>query len=397
MAPANARLRARWIFPSEGPPIKDGVLTIAADIITNIETETDHADSTELGNVAVIPALVNAHTHLEFSDLATPKGQGTELFADWLHMVIAHRASSGNSAADAVESGLQQCAVAGVAYVGEIATEPVPPDGLAQSTVGGTRFLELIGTSLPRVDEVVDAAREFLGASNNPSGWERGLSPHAPYSTTLNLVERVARLCGEFGAPLAMHLAESREELELLANHSGPLRQLLSNLGVWDSAAFPAGTRPIDYLQRLSRAPRSLVIHGNYLDDHELRFLAEHADRMTLVYCPRTHSFFGHDEYPLTRAIELGVAVALGTDSRASNPDLSLFRELQHAARLHPGAPARELLKAASNGQALGLSNEIAVGKPARFTLVELPDESLTEDPYELLFNAGSQPRPLQG
>src|SRR5262249_30721246 len=136
--------------------------------------------------------------------------------------------------------------------------------------------------------------------------------------------------------PMAMHVAESRAELQLLRDGTGPFQELLEERSMWDPEAIPRGSKPLDYLQMLSEAPRSLAIHGNYLDDEELQFLGLHRDRMSLVFCPRTHAYFFHPPYPLGRAIAAGVRVALGTDSRASNPDLSLLAELRHVMQSHP-------------------------------------------------------------
>ena len=94
-------------------------------------------------------------------------------------------------------------------------------------------------------------------------------------------------------ALVAMHLAESPEELQLLATHSGPLLQLLEDLGAWHPDRVPRATRIRDYLRTLAAAPRALVIHGNYLSSDERHVLARHAGRMSLVYCPRTHAAFG--------------------------------------------------------------------------------------------------------
>lgn len=104
---------------------------------------------------------------------------------------------------------------------------------------------------------------------------------------------------------------------------------------MWDPTAIPLGTRPLDYLQLLAHTSRALVVHGNYLSEVERSFLATHADHMSLVYCPRTHARFGHPPYPLAELLAAGVRVALGTDSRASNPDLSVLSELRHAAQQH--------------------------------------------------------------
>ena len=137
------------------------------------------------------------------------------------------------------------------------------------------------------------------------AGWatstscSRGISPHAPYTVHPGLLKRLVALAVEKKLPVAMHLAESREELELLATGTGPFRDLLVDRSMWDTEAIPLGSTPLDYLRTLAEAPRALVIHGNNLSDEEIGFLAAHRERMSVVYCPRTHAYFGHDPYPL--------------------------------------------------------------------------------------------------
>src|SRR6185295_17366822 len=119
-------------------------------------------------------------------------------------------------------------------------------------------------------------------------------------------------------------------------------KTLLEERSMWDEGAIPLNSRQLDYLRMLAEAPSSLIIHGNYLDQEELEFIGAHRSRMSLVYCPRTHAYFFHSAYPLGQALSAGVRVALGTDSRASNPDLSLLGEMRHIARAHPPIAAQE-------------------------------------------------------
>jgi len=108
-------------------------------------------------------------------------------------------------------------------------------------------------------------------------------------------------------AGAAMHLAETLEEWELLASHSGPLVERLTALRAWHPQAIPRGIAPYDYLQMLSAAHRVLVVHGNYLGAPERELLANNRDHMSLVYCPRSHAYFGHAAYPLAQALAAGL------------------------------------------------------------------------------------------
>ncbi len=147
---------------------------------------------------------------------------------------------------------------------------------------------------------------------------------------------------------------------------------------------MPRGTRPLDYLRRLADAPRALVIHGNYLAREEQEFLAAHAERMTLVYCPRTHAYFAHPRYPLAELLAAGVRVALGTDSRASNPDLGMLGEFRHAATAHRDVPIDTILEMATlrAAEAVGCANQcgsISPGKLANLVALPLETDSLED------------------
>jgi cytosine/adenosine deaminase-related metal-dependent hydrolase len=399
-------LLARYVFGVDSPPIADGVVVIEGERIAAVGRAPAISSSDEiidLGNAAILPGLVNAHTHLEFSDLQRPLGQPDMAFPDWIRTVVAHRRNVGDSLRESHQlaervdhsaAGLSESLRGGVTTLGEIATAAWSAEPFSRSPLASTVFLELIGLRRELIeDRLASAKRHLLSASANAGQtWRAGISPHAPYSVHPELFARCIELARQAGAPLAFHLAESREELELLQGGAGPFRELLTELGAWDPSAIPHGTRPLDYLKPLAHAPRALVIHGNYLVDDEIAVLTEHAATMSLVYCPRTHAYFGNDPYPLARLLDAGVTVALGTDSRASNPDLSLLAEMRHVAASGKISLATVLRLGTLNGaKALGLDHDIgsiSVGKQADLCVVKLP-EGDAADPHEALMFGG--------
>ncbi len=384
-------LHSRWVFPGSGPPLKDATVTIAEGRILAVGTKRSDGSVEDLGDVALIPGLVNAHTHLEFSDLARPIGNPRANLVRWLRTVIEHRAAQlPVNPASAISQGLAESLRFGVTTIGEIAQRRGINDAYHAAPCVGTLFLELIAPRIERVDATLEAARVHLERNVIPSDrWQIGLSPHAPYTVHPQLLIRSAALSAEYKVPLAMHLAESREELEFLRDGSGPFRELLESRGGFDPSARPRGSRPLDELRCLSQANRALVIHGNYLDDEEIAFLGQHRERMAVVYCPRTHAWFGHDPYPLEKLLAAGAVVALGTDSRASSPDLSVLAEMRHVARSFPALSRATILELGTLAGAHALGREasigtLQVGKWADLGAVCLPNDSRA-DPHELL------------
>lgn len=396
-AQGRRAFRARYVFPVAEPPIADGVMAVENGIVLSVGSDVGGLPVTDLGNVALLPALINAHTHLELSGLSAPLGTPGMSFTDWVRLVVAYRRSAPPYQAY-IAGGQSECASLGQAAVGDVTTTPwTKRSVLADATV----FHETIGLRHCLIGDRLVAAREFLWQARQ-QGLRPGLCPHAPYSVHPELFDGLVRLAAAEDVPLAFHLAETPEELELLATGGGPFRELLIELNAWEETAIAHGTRPFDYLRRLATGGvRALVIHGNYLDGEEVALLAAHADRISVVYCPRTHAYFGHDRHPLPRLIAAGANVALGTDSRASNPDLSLHEELRYVAQHFPELPFATVLELGTRRSARALRlddrfGSLEPGKVAALAVVPLSNSDCA-DPHELLFETDEQPSLLLG
>jgi cytosine/adenosine deaminase-related metal-dependent hydrolase len=394
-------LRARIVFPVDRPPIENGVVTIDGERIVDVGNEHAHSEEIDLGSVALMPGLVNAHTHLEFSGLVRPLGAPQTPLPDWIRLVIAQRSQRGAAANDAIAAGLRESLSHGVTTIGEIAaSEPTAYSGTEiASDVDATLFAEVIGFSRARAESAFAAVTARLNDLQSMAPHCRfGISPHAPYTVSPLLLQRLVELARKRDMPVAMHLAESAEELEFLHSGTGPFQDLLDERGMWDPNTVPHGSQPFDYLCLLANAPRTLVIHGNYLDAAEREFLATHRDRMSLVYCPRTHEYFGHPPYPLAELLTAGVNVALGTDSRASNPDLDLLAEMRHVARYYAAIRPQEVLRMGTlaGAEALGRDDvgSISPGKLANLVAVPLSIESpqIPTDMLEAILNQQVKP-----
>ncbi len=388
------RYRARWMFPIASPPLENGVVEIEDGVISAVHNKAEPR-AVDLGNAAILPGLANAHTHLEFSDLPAPL-ERAEPFADWIRSLVAHRRSRTSSVENAIAQGLREATRSGTKVIGEIATAGWSPKAFLKASDPSVRvvvFRELLGLLPERMEEQLAVAHRHLeeaSADEHPT-LVRGLSPHAPYSVHPELFHRLVRLCRDHKAPLAIHLAETRAELELLSEGRGELVEMLSAFGAWRENIIPRRSRILDYLNPLAEVERGLIVHGNYLNDEDIGFLAEHP-HLTVVYCPRTHAYFGHKNHPWPKLIRAGVRVALGTDSRASNPDLNLWEEVKFLRRKHPDVPPAQWLTWATRNGAVALYGPdtdlgiLEVGHPAVFTTIPLAKADAA-DPYELLFS----------
>lgn len=403
-------LRARWVFPVDQPPLEGGIVTVASGRILAVGDSKSARPPQDLGDVALLPGLINAHTHLEFSLLDRPLGEPGLAFPAWIGRVVEYRKQRMKAMINetdgfarqhrlVAEAGLKELRAAGVVAVGEIAMPGWPRECFPTAGVDLTLFLELLGLDREKEARLLQQAQSFIAELQEAGATPRpGLSPHAPYTVGLELLRKACELSAKERIPVAMHLAESPEELELLAEQRGPLVEALQALGSWHPEALPRNLRPLDFLQTLATAHRVLVVHGNYLREDEIALVAAHHDRMSLIYCPRTHTYFGHQPYPLSAMLAAGARVAIGTDSRATNPNLSLWEELRHIAAHHPRVSPETILRLGtlSGAEALGLADKfgsITSGKLARLAVVPLT--STSGDPHELLFTSTASAKPL--
>jgi aminodeoxyfutalosine deaminase len=394
-------VRARYVVPVEGAPIEDGCLTMQGPRIGWLGPADQRDADLDLGNVAIVPGFVNAHTHLELAPLAGddgPLASGPEDELAWLKRVIAQRRGGSDAtlrlnAAENLRAAIEE----GTTLVADSTTGGLSWGPIAGAPVRAIVFSEVIGLRRDRGLVTDAAAWEWL-SSVRPEAQVAacarvGLSPHAPYSTSGWLYHKAvaSRL------PLTTHLAEMPEELRLLEHRDGPLRRFLEDIGAWDDDWEPIGPRPADYVRRGElRNADWLIAHGTYLNPDDFWQLrpeaAPEGKRVALAYCPRTHARFGHAPHPYRTLLERGVIVCLGTDSRASSESLGLLDELRFLHRRDESLSGELLLTMATLFGAWSLRAEtttgsLRLGKSADLAVIALPDRD-EPDPYNLLFES---------
>jgi cytosine/adenosine deaminase-related metal-dependent hydrolase len=381
---------ARWLFPVDQPPLARGTLTIQGGRILAVDKAGARTADIDLGNAAILPGLVNAHTHLDLSD-AVGRCPPTADFTAWLRAVIAHRRrQTPEDVARAIDIGVSQCLRYGTTLVGDIAADGSSWERLTRAPLRATVFYEMLGLTRERAEQTLGIARDWLAKHPDTLTCRAGLSPHAPYSVRACMFAALTRTrphapgTAEVYTPTAIHVAETEAEIQLLRYHQGPFVDFLRELGVWDRAGLAGDPKRL--VESRNEAASSLFIHGNYLPPET------DLGKGTLVLCPRTHATFGHKPHPFRTFLAKGSRVVLGTDSLASSPDLDILAEARFLHQQYPELPGETILAMATiqGATALTWNNEtgsLAAGKSADLVVLPLPNAE-PADPHALVLDA---------
>ena len=372
---------ADLVYDGLGSPRRDAaVLVQVAPVPARVvavgrasELRAGHRDATERAPVGVIaPAPVNAHTHLDLSDMPLTPGP----YAGFIRAAIAHTRGGGRGLA-AAERGIRALRAAAVDTVGDIVTdEAVLVRLLEDRELSGVAYWEVLGPdpaeAEARFAEAI-AVVERYRARERPGGVRVGLSPHTPHTVSAPLLQRLAGYAAAQHLPMQIHVAEDPGELELHARGTGPLRDAMGPL----LAAFrPSGATPVRYLDDLGvLAARPTLVHAVHVDDDDVRRLQRAG--CAVVHCPRSNALLECGTFPWARYARFGVTVALGTDSLGSSPSLSPVDEFGAARAVHGASadPAQLVWAAVKGGhRALGGTPPQVVRGSAAAQLHAWPD-----------------------
>jgi cytosine/adenosine deaminase-related metal-dependent hydrolase len=355
------------------------------------------ASRIDLPDHLLLPGLVNAHVHLDLTDIGPLPYPGS--FIDWIRHIIAHRPRTPDAIASAVARGAALSRSAGVLTVGDIAGELHALTALAQTDLRGVSFIELIGLDETSIDHIrrLSAAFTHPDLAQPRSAIRPGASPHAPYSTGPFIYGPADLIAQQLRAPFTTHLAETLEEAQFVADATGPFRELIESLGRWDDRLldhYGSGDSPVHWFTRHVTTP-SLLAHCNHVGDFDMAMLAEAGH--SVAYCPRASDYFGHRRHRYRDMIEAGINVCLGTDSIVCHGSLSILDEMRHLHARDGTDPALLLKMATMNGlRALRLDEHDATfGAGASPGIVAVAyDRHSTVDPLQQVLDPLCPSRP---
>jgi len=365
--------RARFLVPIAAPPIEDGALVVDNGRIVDVghagvlRKAFPEAGIFDFGEAVIVPPLVNAHTHLELTAFPGWVEEFGEIsssgsFVEWIKQVVRIKKRVPESRfAESLEEGLNCSLRVGTGAIGDILSRPSLRDAYRSVPILGRVFFEILGVDPKHASLSVDQLAGLLG-EGALGRISLGASPHAPYSLNEKLLSEVFRLARKFGYPLAIHLAETEEEVRFLIESSGPLAEdLYPSAGLEGLLPPPRKKGPVPYIASIGGlGPNTLAIHGVHVAGDEIVQLARTGT--TVVLCPRSNARLGVGKAPVRGYLDAGVPLALGTDSLASSDSLSVWDEIAFARTWFDEqvAPDRLLEMGTRGGaKALGLEGEL--------------------------------------
>ena len=388
-------LSADWVVPVEGSPIRDGAVAIDdTGAIAAVGTATELGADDHHPEAVILPGFVNAHSHLEYAAYAG-FGDGLD-FPTWIGLHVQRKQRIDFEDMQAIARlGALECLRSGITTVGDCSFSGAAATACAELGLRGVVYLEVFGHTAEPVAERFEPMRERVAGSLTDDV-RVGISPHAPYTCTLELYAASAAL----GLPIATHLAESEAEKLYLETGGGP----------WETFAHmlvaPLGSTGIRALAEAGLlGPHVLAAHCVQADGEEIGLLADHD--VAVAHCPRSNALLGCGTAPLAALRKAGIRVCIATDSPASTPSFDMFDEMRAAiaaARARERRPdalsAADALELATLGgaRALGLDDSVGSlvpGKRADLTILSLADSAFVpwEDPVTAAVLGGSPDR----
>jgi cytosine/adenosine deaminase-related metal-dependent hydrolase len=387
-------LRARIVLPVSSPPIENGAVLLHGNRIEAVRPWGELAarsgrEALDLGPVILLPGLVNAHCHLDYSEMTGLPAQ--KQFPDWIKGLLALKAAASYSDyAQAWLRGARMLLRTGTTTVADIEAVPeLLPEVWSSTPLRVFSFLEMTDVRSRREPAVIlrEAAVKIRSLAR-AGGWA-GLSPHAPYSTSPALLRRAAALARRRRWRVAMHVAESSEEQQMYARRRGPMFDWLKSQRDMSDCG---GRTPVQQVGQCGLlGPNFLAVHANYVDSADIAALAQSGS--SVAHCPRSHAYFGHAPFPYARLAAAGVNVALGTDSLASmrasrraEPELNMFAEMRVFCAGHPRVAPETVVRMATHNGARALGWEERLGgifENALADLIAVPFEGKAEEAWD--------------
>jgi aminodeoxyfutalosine deaminase len=353
--------QAGWVMVDPETILKDGFIRVASGKITDVGQGRGGGLTDRIihhGSGVLMPALVNAHIHLDLCALkdATDMAAG---FMGWVQSVIQKKEQTGRDALIlAAKAGIDELKFSGTGIVGDICSSNIGPRLFLDSGLSGVWFQEYLGAGAPS-----DLHCEKVSDTQTLS-----IAGHAPHTTAPELLVRLKSAARKASTPFSLHLAESEDEVRFLTTGKGQWADFLTARRIDTSAWGLTGLSPVRHADHLGLLDKNtLAVHLVFADETDIAILSE--KQVHVCTCPRSNMHLQKRLPDVPMMMRAGMRLCLGTDSLASNESLSLFDEMAFLSRHFPAIAPRDILMMAtiSGASALGFDDQFGRLTPGRY------------------------------
>lgn len=395
--------RGSWLVPVSRPPIENGALLVARGTILDMgpyrEVKSRAPSFTEIldhGNAAILPGLVNAHTHLELSYLRDFLALPAESFRKWLMRLLEIRGLlTPERLAEGVHEGCKALFAAGCLSCGDITNGGTAAENDPDRFSSRHVFLELLGFDRNSLHSSLEPGNLRLISEEafRPSSFS--LAGHSCYASSAELLLEAKAWTRSAGLPFSVHVAEHEHEIEFLRQGTGFCRELLEDLGRWVPSWNPPRMTPVEFLEHLGVLDSlTILVHAVHLTRRDWEIVRSR--RCSVCFCPRSNQNLRVGLPEIQNALDLGIPAALATDGLTSNSDLNLFQEAAFVLDHYPQVPPGAVISMITQGGARALAQDnvygsLEPGSKAPVLIVSLSDAFSDTELMEVVIHQGSK------
>ncbi len=392
-------LRSKYLLKDPDNVIDNGALLI--DDVGKIKfagqfkdiDDVDLCKTIDLGNSAIVPGLINTHTHLELTHLHKCLNSNGN-FTDWIrHLVAIKKNWSESEYALSIRDGIKNSLKSGTTTVADITRNGIALNELLTSKIRKLLFFEIINFDPDMAETTINSFKELFADINRDDLLSVGIFPHAPYTVSDKLYRECKKVSEECDIRIATHIAETEDEIEFLTSGAGHFVSLLNDFNMLNKWKHP-GVSPVNYLNNIGFLDNEcILIHCNYLTDDEIEIIEK--TKSNVVFCPRSHEYFLHKDHPFSTLKDKGINIALGSDSLASNDTLSILDEMKFVRTCYPGLEPNYIFRMGTIAGAVALKMDDCIGQlhpgyNADIAVIEFENRGIS-NVYDGIFSRNSE------
>ena len=360
-------LRSKYLLKDPDNVIDNGAVIIDDSGRIKFAGQSKDIDGLEscrtidLGDSEIVPGFVNTHTHLELTHLhKCIKSNGN--FTNWIRQLVDKKKGwSESEYTRSVRDGIKSSLKSGTTTVVDITRSGIALSELLTSKIRKLLFFEIINFNPDTAIDTIKEFKELITGINTDDLLSLGIFPHALYTVSDRLYRGCKSVSEEFNIIIATHIAETKDEVEFLTRGTGHFVSLLNDFNMLKNWKHP-GLNPINYLKNIGFLENGcILIHCNYLSENEIDLIEK--TKSNVVFCPRSHEYFRHEDHPFFILRNRDINIALGTDSLASNDTLSILDEMKFIRKQYSDLKPRDIFYMGTIAGAVALKMDDNIGR----------------------------------